>query len=223
MVATEALKVNVGYCVSRLQKSRFGWIIVFSVNVASSWMILYSALLSNIESYNSVKVNGIINVFSTNWRMVRLREIRVRNKSINGDYVIYYVQKKSVQLFIYLIGRSKVKLLSVMFIKRFIQSLIFSISVLSRNEVSFINNTNRINFSVSAILSFDNTRMFLSISEVIEIVAIIIDKAISVVFVVIESGILNSTFKLQLSCIISISSVVVISKIVSIIVVIFIE
>lgn len=54
-------------------------------------MILYSALLSNIESYNSVKVNGIINVFSTNWRMVRLREIRVRNKSINGDYVIYYV------------------------------------------------------------------------------------------------------------------------------------
>lgn len=62
--------------------------------------------------------------------------------------------------------------------------------------MSFINNTNRINFSVSAILSFDNTRMFLSISEVIEIVAIIIDKAISVVFVVIESGILNSTFKL---------------------------
>lgn len=67
MVVMEVLKVNVGYCVSRLQKLCFGWIIVFLVNVVLLWMILYSVLLLNIESYNSVKVNGIINVFSMNW------------------------------------------------------------------------------------------------------------------------------------------------------------
>lgn len=55
---------------------------------------------------------------------------------------------------------------------------------------------NRINFSVSVILSFDNMWMFLLILDVIEIVVIIIDKVISVVFVVIELGILNSMFKL---------------------------
>lgn len=67
MVVMEVLKVNVGYCVSRLQKLCLGWIIVFLVNVVLLWIILYSVLLLNIESYNSVKVNGIINVFSMNW------------------------------------------------------------------------------------------------------------------------------------------------------------
>ena len=82
-------------------------------------MISCSALLPNTDSHSRVKVNGIISVPITNWRMVRPREIRARNRPTNGDHATHHAQKNSVQLFIHSTGRSKAKLFSVMPIKRF--------------------------------------------------------------------------------------------------------
>lgn len=81
-------------------------------------MIWYSALLPKIDSHSRVNTNGMISVPTTNWRMVRPREMRARNRPTNGDHATHQAQKNSVQLFIHSTGRSKAKLLSVMPIKR---------------------------------------------------------------------------------------------------------
>lgn len=148
-------------------------------------MISYSALLPNTESHNSVKVNGINQrAAQTLAEMVRPREIRARNKPTNGDHATHHAQKKERPVIHPLNRTVEGKTVERHAHKAIhaVAQLTFSTSALSRNEVSPINSTNRINPSASATLSSDNTRMP-STPEVTEIVAMITDKDVSAAFV----------------------------------------
>src|SRR5699024_1007829 len=90
-----------------------------------------SAALPKIDNQNKVNVKGMIRVPSTNWRMVRPREMRAKNKPTHGADATHQAQEHSVQPVTQSArawpgwsglsvgkGRSKAKVLSVIAVKR---------------------------------------------------------------------------------------------------------
>ncbi len=118
MVATEALKVNAGYCApagAGKNRAPVRHRLLRKRRVAVD--DLMQRTVAKTDSHSRVKVNGMISVPITNWRMVRPRENTRREQADKRRPRHPPRPEEQRQLFIHSTRRSKAKLFSVMPIK----------------------------------------------------------------------------------------------------------
>ncbi len=146
-----------------------------------------------------MNANGTTSTPVTNWRMVRPREMRARNRPTNGAQAIHQAQKNRVQLFSQSSGRSKAKVSSAIDGKRESVSPMLVIIPSKRNEVLPATSTNTISAMHSSTFSSESRRMPFSTPVSTEIVAISTAMTIRMICHMVFSGMSNMKFSPKFS------------------------